>query len=177
MSFMAVAYVPAYIEDRATFVKERANGLYGATPFMVANFLIGLPFLCTYRTCLTHRLPQLSKIVSLTNQLYSPHLHALLNCLILALQLPPRRIRLHDLGNVDVPRPRRRRKSRRFRHVYLPQFRHLARTSRLREWSVDERRRIPGYTDHPESILEICLPLYRLSGTNNPPPPTQSRQS
>ncbi|GLI80382.1 hypothetical protein PoHVEF18_008736 [Penicillium ochrochloron] len=45
MSFMAVAYVPAYIEDRATFVKERANGLYGATPFMVANFLIGLPFL------------------------------------------------------------------------------------------------------------------------------------
>jgi hypothetical protein len=48
MSFMAVAYVPAYIEDRATFVKERANGLYGATPFMVANFLIGLPFLCTY---------------------------------------------------------------------------------------------------------------------------------
>ncbi|KAF3386971.1 Arginine--tRNA ligase, cytoplasmic [Penicillium rolfsii] len=45
MSFMAVAYVPAYIEDRATFIKERANGLYGATPFMVANFLIGLPFL------------------------------------------------------------------------------------------------------------------------------------
>lgn len=45
MSFMAVAYVPAFLEDRATFVKERANGLYGATPFMVSNFLIGLPFL------------------------------------------------------------------------------------------------------------------------------------
>ncbi|KAL8773366.1 MAG: hypothetical protein Q9209_001760 [Squamulea sp. 1 TL-2023] len=28
MSFMAVAYVPAFLEDRATFVKERANGLY-----------------------------------------------------------------------------------------------------------------------------------------------------
>lgn len=47
MSFMAVAYVPAFLEDRATFVKERANGLYGATPFILANFIIGLPFLCT----------------------------------------------------------------------------------------------------------------------------------
>ena len=46
MSFMAVAYVPAYLEDRATFVKERANGLYGPVSFLVANFLIGLPYLC-----------------------------------------------------------------------------------------------------------------------------------
>ncbi|KAJ6090362.1 hypothetical protein N7486_009177 [Penicillium sp. IBT 16267x] len=45
MSFMAVAYVPAFLEDRANFAKERANGLYGATPFMISNFLIGLPFL------------------------------------------------------------------------------------------------------------------------------------
>ncbi|KAL4760005.1 putative ABC transporter [Aspergillus foveolatus] len=45
MSFMAVAYVPAYIEDRATFTKERANGLYGALPFLISNFIIGLPFL------------------------------------------------------------------------------------------------------------------------------------
>lgn len=47
MSFMAVAYVPAFLEDRATFTKERANGLYGALPFIVSNFIIGLPFLCT----------------------------------------------------------------------------------------------------------------------------------
>ena len=45
MSFMAVAYVPAYIEDHAVFVKDRKNGLYGATPFIVANFLIGVPYL------------------------------------------------------------------------------------------------------------------------------------
>ncbi|CBF69609.1 hypothetical protein AN6369.2 [Aspergillus nidulans FGSC A4] len=45
MSFMAVAYVPAYLEDRATFTKERANGLYGALPFIISNFIIGLPFL------------------------------------------------------------------------------------------------------------------------------------
>ena len=43
MSFMAVAYVPAYIEDRNLFVKERQNGLYGPTAFMVANFITGLP--------------------------------------------------------------------------------------------------------------------------------------
>ncbi|KAL4933297.1 putative ABC transporter [Aspergillus undulatus] len=45
MSFMAVAYVPAFLEDRATFTKERANGLYGALPFLISNFIIGLPFL------------------------------------------------------------------------------------------------------------------------------------
>ena len=52
MSFMAVAYVPAYLEDRAMFVKERANGLYDAGSFLVANFLIGLPYLCK---CYFHR--------------------------------------------------------------------------------------------------------------------------
>jgi ABC-type multidrug transport system ATPase subunit len=45
MSFMAVAYIPAFLEDRATFVKERANGLYGAAAFAMSNFIIGLPFL------------------------------------------------------------------------------------------------------------------------------------
>jgi len=48
MSFMAVAYVPSFLEDRATFVKERANGLYGASAFMLSNFIIGLPYLCKY---------------------------------------------------------------------------------------------------------------------------------
>ncbi|KAL1629956.1 hypothetical protein SLS54_000815 [Diplodia seriata] len=45
MSFMAVAYIPSFLEDRALFVKERANGLYGPTAFMVANFITGIPFL------------------------------------------------------------------------------------------------------------------------------------
>ncbi|TGO90330.1 hypothetical protein BPOR_0069g00210 [Botrytis porri] len=45
MSFMAVAYVPSFLEDRSTFIKERANGLYGPTAFMLSNFLIGLPYL------------------------------------------------------------------------------------------------------------------------------------
>ena len=46
ISFMAIAYVPAFLEDRATLVKERANGLYGPASFMIANFLIGVPYLC-----------------------------------------------------------------------------------------------------------------------------------
>ncbi|EAU33481.1 conserved hypothetical protein [Aspergillus terreus NIH2624] len=45
MSFMAVVYVPAFIEDRAVYVKDRANGLYGSTAFVVSNFLVGLPYL------------------------------------------------------------------------------------------------------------------------------------
>ncbi|KAL2069552.1 hypothetical protein VTL71DRAFT_14231 [Oculimacula yallundae] len=45
MSFMAVAYVPSFLEDRLTFIKERANGLYGPTAFMLSNFIIGLPYL------------------------------------------------------------------------------------------------------------------------------------
>jgi hypothetical protein len=45
MSFMAVVYVPAFIEDLTVFQKDRANGLYGSTPFIISNFLIGLPWL------------------------------------------------------------------------------------------------------------------------------------
>ena len=48
MSFMAVAYIPAFLEDRSLFIKERANGLYGPGPFMLANFITGIPFLCKY---------------------------------------------------------------------------------------------------------------------------------
>ena len=48
MSFMAVAYVPAFLEDRSQYVKEHHNGLYGATELIVSNFLIGVPYLCTY---------------------------------------------------------------------------------------------------------------------------------
>ncbi|KEY64170.1 hypothetical protein S7711_03464 [Stachybotrys chartarum IBT 7711] len=45
MSFMAVAYVPAFLEDLGTFKQERANGLVGPLSFITSNFIIGLPFL------------------------------------------------------------------------------------------------------------------------------------
>lgn len=78
MSFMAVAYVPAFVEDRATFANERANGLVGPLTFAIANFLIGLPFLVFDYTDLLRR-----------------HL--------LVVQLSARRRRLLDVGAVVVP--------------------------------------------------------------------------
>ncbi|KAA8910282.1 P-loop containing nucleoside triphosphate hydrolase protein [Sphaerosporella brunnea] len=45
MSFMAVAYIPAFLEDYSSFQKERHNGLYGPTSFLLSNFLIGIPFI------------------------------------------------------------------------------------------------------------------------------------
>jgi len=45
MSFMAVAYIPAFLEDLAIYQKDRANGLYGPTAFTLANFVVGLPYL------------------------------------------------------------------------------------------------------------------------------------
>ncbi|RSH85375.1 hypothetical protein EHS25_004771 [Saitozyma podzolica] len=44
MSFMAVAYIPAYIEDQATFFKERANGLVpcGFVASVLPNFIVAL---------------------------------------------------------------------------------------------------------------------------------------
>jgi hypothetical protein len=49
MSFMAVAYVPAFLEDRAQYVKEHHNGLYGAAELIISNFFIGIPYLCRSR--------------------------------------------------------------------------------------------------------------------------------
>lgn len=45
MSFMSVAYIPAFIEDYQSYRKEKLNGLYGAGPFVLSNFLISIPFL------------------------------------------------------------------------------------------------------------------------------------
>ncbi|CAE7009589.1 hypothetical protein P3342_003048 [Pyrenophora teres f. teres] len=45
MSFMAVAYIPAFLEDLSIYQKERANGLYGPLAFTIANFVVGLPYL------------------------------------------------------------------------------------------------------------------------------------
>ena len=46
MSFMAVAYIPAFLEDR----KVRANGLCGVIAFLTSNTLIGVPFLFVIAT-------------------------------------------------------------------------------------------------------------------------------
>ncbi|KAK4175032.1 P-loop containing nucleoside triphosphate hydrolase protein [Triangularia setosa] len=45
LSFMAVAYCPAYLEDYNQYTKEKRNGLYGATAMTLSNFLVGTPYL------------------------------------------------------------------------------------------------------------------------------------
>lgn len=45
MSFMAVAYVPSFLEDRAQYIKEHHNGLSSAGALVLSNFLIGIPYL------------------------------------------------------------------------------------------------------------------------------------
>ncbi|KAL9608619.1 MAG: hypothetical protein Q9167_006562 [Letrouitia subvulpina] len=41
MSFMAVAYVPAFLEDRATFIKERANAFFTWVMWLFLDLLAG----------------------------------------------------------------------------------------------------------------------------------------
>ncbi|KAL2162749.1 hypothetical protein VTH06DRAFT_6585 [Thermothelomyces fergusii] len=45
MSFMAVTYVPAFVEDYRQFRLDRRNGLYGAGSLLLSNLAVGTPFL------------------------------------------------------------------------------------------------------------------------------------
>ncbi|KAH6632573.1 P-loop containing nucleoside triphosphate hydrolase protein [Chaetomium tenue] len=45
MSFMAVTYVPAFIEDYRQFRLDHRNGLYGPGSFLLSNFIVGIPYL------------------------------------------------------------------------------------------------------------------------------------
>ncbi|KAI0315703.1 P-loop containing nucleoside triphosphate hydrolase protein [Amylostereum chailletii] len=51
LGFMSVAGIPAFLEERQVFVRERMNGLYGPGPYVLANSLVTLPylFLCAHR--------------------------------------------------------------------------------------------------------------------------------
>ncbi|KAI0031344.1 P-loop containing nucleoside triphosphate hydrolase protein [Vararia minispora EC-137] len=54
LGFMSVAGIPAYLEERQVFIRERSNGLYGAGPFVLANTIVVLPYLfvCVLAVCL-----------------------------------------------------------------------------------------------------------------------------
>lgn len=45
MVFMSISVLPAYIEERAIVIKERANGAYGVIAYHVAHLLVELPTL------------------------------------------------------------------------------------------------------------------------------------
>jgi len=42
MVFMSISVLPAFLEEKAVFVKERANGAYGVLPFNIAHVLVDL---------------------------------------------------------------------------------------------------------------------------------------
>ncbi|KAJ3116113.1 hypothetical protein HDU96_010407 [Phlyctochytrium bullatum] len=45
LSFMSVAGIPAFLEERSVFIREKHNGLYKAGPYALANSLVNIPFL------------------------------------------------------------------------------------------------------------------------------------
>lgn len=53
LGFMSVAGIPAFLEERSVFLRERKNGLYGPLPFVLSNTLVMLPFMfiCSFAFC------------------------------------------------------------------------------------------------------------------------------
>lgn len=49
LGFMSVSGIPSFLEERAVFIRERANGLYGPGSYVLANTITSIPFLfaCT----------------------------------------------------------------------------------------------------------------------------------
>lgn len=43
--FMSISVLPAYLEDKLIFIRDRANGTYGVAAYNVANAIVSLPFL------------------------------------------------------------------------------------------------------------------------------------
>jgi len=45
LSFMSVAGIPAFLEERHVFLRECANGLYGVESYVISNLLVSVPFI------------------------------------------------------------------------------------------------------------------------------------
>ena len=45
LGFMSVAGIPAFLEERQVFMRERMNGLYGPGAYVLANSVVTLPYL------------------------------------------------------------------------------------------------------------------------------------
>lgn len=45
MVFMSVSVMPAFIEEKAVFIRERANGTYRVSAYNLAHFLVDIPFI------------------------------------------------------------------------------------------------------------------------------------
>jgi len=155
MSFMAVAYIPSYLEDHATYVKDRANGLYGPAVFMLANFIIGLPYLC---------MSPVGPQTTHSNNLTSPDRCDLLCHRLLAGKFPPNSGGIPHMDHVALPRSRSRRIACCPRLIHLPQLRNQSCFDGLRQRIMDVGGWVHGQPKVAERVLEIRLPLHRLSG-------------
>ncbi|KAG8885259.1 hypothetical protein FRB97_001705 [Tulasnella sp. 331] len=53
LGFMSIAGIPAFIEERQVFVRERMNGLYGPGAYVIANSVCTVPYLfaCSLLFC------------------------------------------------------------------------------------------------------------------------------
>lgn len=47
LGFMSVAGIPAFLEERSVFVRERSNGLYSSGEYLLAQTIVSIPFLFT----------------------------------------------------------------------------------------------------------------------------------
>ncbi|KAH8091409.1 P-loop containing nucleoside triphosphate hydrolase protein [Cristinia sonorae] len=45
LGFMSVAGIPAFLEERQVFMRERLNGLYGPGAYVLANSIVSIPYL------------------------------------------------------------------------------------------------------------------------------------
>lgn len=149
---MAVAYVPAFLEDRATFAKERANGLYGPLSFMTANFLVGIPFLCKSLHC--------DIDIPLTNIFKSRHFACVFSDHLLADQSQIWRRHILHLRNVALPRSRGCRIARRARILHLPQLHCRPYFGSIRKRPVDVRERLSRTHANSQCVLAIRVPLH-----------------
>ena len=153
---MAVAYIPAYIEDYSVFRKDRQNGLYGPLAFQLSNFLIGLPYLCRSRMT-TLRVREL--LTPYHSHVASPHLFPLLCHHILVKQLSSQWGRLLQMDPLHLSRPHSGGSSGGTGLLYIPYFCGRTRFSGFREWRMDGYRRIPDATTSAQPVLQIRLPL------------------
>merc|ERR1712137_1466696 len=53
LSFMSVSALPAFIEDRYIFTRERMNGTYRVLPYAVAQLFVSVPFVCVISVLFT----------------------------------------------------------------------------------------------------------------------------
>ena len=45
LTFMSISAMPAFVEERSVYIRERMNNHYGTLSYVMANFLSGLPWL------------------------------------------------------------------------------------------------------------------------------------